>query len=226
MAWEGYLSAFMVDPEGVARVLGTKVQATIQRQGQLPSVQTELAWVIELESAWRPEIQNPLSQATGLIQFLPSTAKEIGTTVDALKAMSRGDQSVYVQKYFDRVNKIAIYVGDIYLMVAAPSVVGQPDNTVVYPVGSKAWKDNALWRSPGDGPVTAGSIRKVGYPPTEMLPGMGAAKKPGGKKPTSGGGKLTTSGSSGTGALLLFGGLLWLMSKGSKSRSRPRSRRR
>lgn len=225
MAWEGYLAAFLEDPEGVARVLGVKIEATLVRAKQTPSIQTELAWVIEIESKWNPAAQNPKSKATGLIQFMKGTAEELGTTLDALKGMSRGDQSVYVQKYFDKVHKIAIYVGDVYMMVAAPAYVGQPDGTVVYPVGSAAWKDNPGWRMPGDGPVTAGSIRRLGVPPTEMIPGLGGAlsKPPGGKKPTPAGagkpaGKPSTG--SGWGAGLLALGLLFLMSKGKKSRRR------
>src|SRR5215203_1006885 len=40
------------------------------------------------------------SGATGLIQFMPSTAKALGTTVAKLAAMSPVEQLNYVWKYF------------------------------------------------------------------------------------------------------------------------------
>lgn len=216
VAWAGYLGALSEDPAGVKRVLETKIVATASRNAQKPSVRTELAWVIEVETAhtWRPDIVNPTSRATGLIQFMPDTAKSLGTTVEALAVMSRTEQAEWVQKYFNKVVKDAIYVGDVYMMVAAPAFTGQPDDTVVYAKGTKAWEQNPAWHPAGGGDITAGSIRRVGTPPTLDLPDEGGAIIPVPKpkpKPKGGGG----GGGAGLLFVLLGAGLL-LSGKGKR----------
>lgn len=207
MTWEGLKSAAMQDPSGVGVVLSIPLPVSQARLNQKPSIQAELAWVIELESSWLPSIQNPKSKATGLIQFLPSTAISLGTTVEALKGMSRAEQAPYVSQYFFRAagGHVCTEVGDLYLLVAAPAAFLKEDTYAVYPVGSKAWQDNPSWRSPGDGPITPASIRRRGVPPGE-LPGALGIPVP------SGGGDVGT-------ALLILAGL-WYLSRTKKGRGR------
>ena len=52
------------------------------------------------ESKMNPSAQNPSSNAIGLIQFMPTTAKSLGTSVSELKNMSAIDQLDYVEKFF------------------------------------------------------------------------------------------------------------------------------
>jgi len=49
------------------------------------------------------KVVNPSSGATGLIQFMPSTARKLGTTTAALARMSHAEQFAHVSHYFDRV---------------------------------------------------------------------------------------------------------------------------
>ena len=51
------------------------------------------------ESGLKTTTVNRSSGATGLIQFMPDTAREIGTTTTALKRMSAVEQLTYVEKY-------------------------------------------------------------------------------------------------------------------------------
>ena len=46
-----------------------------------------------------PSARNPRTKATGLIQFMPATARGLGTNIDALAQMSPQEQLVFVQKY-------------------------------------------------------------------------------------------------------------------------------
>ncbi|MFM6725847.1 MAG: hypothetical protein ACKPJF_15615, partial [Dolichospermum sp.] len=46
-----------------------------------------------------PSIRNPRTKATGLIQFMPATAKGLGTNIDALSQMTPQKQLFFVQKY-------------------------------------------------------------------------------------------------------------------------------
>lgn len=52
------------------------------------------------ESGVNPQAVNPNGGATGLIQFIPSTARGLGTTTAALYRMNRTQQMAYVDKYF------------------------------------------------------------------------------------------------------------------------------
>lgn len=67
-----------------------------QRLGADPAA---LAAVIAFESGWKPTARNSRSGATGLIQFMPSTAARLGTSTDAIAGMSRVEQLALVERY-------------------------------------------------------------------------------------------------------------------------------
>lgn len=99
--------------------------------------------VMNFESAgtFSPKIQNPISNATGLIQFMPSTAKWLGTTVDELKAMSNVQQLDYVYKYLRPYKtKMKSFV-DVYLTVFYPAAVGKPKT---YIIGNTAARQHTI----------------------------------------------------------------------------------
>jgi len=115
--------------------------------------------IIQLESGGDPAAKNP-SGATGLIQFMPETAKAMGTTTEELAKMPVEDQVRYVVKYFENAGITAESPPDDYaLAVAAPAFVGKPDSTVVYAKGSAAWDQNKPWRPADGGDITVGSIK-------------------------------------------------------------------
>ena len=55
--------------------------------------------VMEFESGLNPQAVNSVSGATGLIQFLPSTASGLGTSTWSLAMMGGVEQLYYVYKY-------------------------------------------------------------------------------------------------------------------------------
>jgi hypothetical protein len=57
---------------------------------------------MQSESGINPHLQAS-NGATGLIMFMPATARGLGTSVDELKQMSRAQQMKYVEKLFDQV---------------------------------------------------------------------------------------------------------------------------
>jgi hypothetical protein len=72
-------------------------------------------------------IQNSIG-ATGLIQFLPSTARFLGTTTEALKTMQNYEQLDYVQKHLGIFSdKYKDWV-DLYCGIFWPAAVGKPDS--------------------------------------------------------------------------------------------------
>ena len=93
-----------------------------------------MAW--ESGETFSPSVKNAAgSGATGLIQFMPSTAVALGTSTQKLAAMTAEDQLNYVYKYFrpfaGRLNNL----GDIYMAILWPRGVGQPDSYVLWDAG-------------------------------------------------------------------------------------------
>ena len=60
------------------------------------------------ESKINPKAVNEDTQASGLIQFIPKTAKGLGTSVQAIQQMSGVEQLDYVYKYFNLLCKYPI----------------------------------------------------------------------------------------------------------------------
>ena len=90
-----------------------------------------MAW--ESAETFRPDIKNAAgSGATGLIQFMPSTAKGLGTTTQALAAMTAEDQLRYVYKYFEPYRGRLHNLGDVYMAILWPKAVGKPDHYVLF----------------------------------------------------------------------------------------------
>ncbi len=72
-------------------------------------------------------IQNSI-HATGLIQFMPATAKGLGTTVEELKLMSNVEQMDYVQKHLAPFRGRYKNFVDLYCAIFWPAAVGKDDS--------------------------------------------------------------------------------------------------
>jgi hypothetical protein len=102
-----------------------KVRFVASYLGVKPEWLMFLMW-FETGHTLNHRIQNKIG-ATGLIQFMPATARFLGTTTDALKAMSNVAQMDYVQKH------LGVFKGhyydwvDLYCGIFWPAAVGKPD---------------------------------------------------------------------------------------------------
>ena len=109
----------------------------------------------ETGGSFNPAIRNGIG-ATGLIQFLPSTARGLGTTTDALARMSSVEQLRFVEKYFDQTNfrgRLGSLEG-LYTAVLSGSARSNP-NDVLFRRGTRAYEQNPLdWNRNGE--ITAG----------------------------------------------------------------------
>lgn len=105
------------------------------------------------------------SGATGLIQFMPSTAANLGTTTAALASMSNVQQLDYVYKYFKPANgKLKTWL-DLYLWVFFPVAIGKPDSYVLATSrisASTIARQNPVFDLNKDGQVTKAEVR-AGY---------------------------------------------------------------
>lgn len=109
-------------------------------------------------------------RATGLTQFMPSTARGMGTTTQQLYQMSAIDQLDYVYKFFkSKAGKIKSYY-DLYLFNFFPIAIGKPDDWVFQTAGTSASiiaKQNPGMDINKDGQITVGEAKqrmKAGIP--------------------------------------------------------------
>jgi hypothetical protein len=135
----------------------TKLVKIASRLGLDPSA---LATIMMFETAttMSPSIQNPYTKATGLIQFMPPTATNMGTSVDKLKAMSAVDQLDWVEKYFKPWAGRLHTPQDHYLAVFLPSLMGTALSHVVASAGSKLYDQNSGFDGSKKGYYTTGDI--------------------------------------------------------------------
>lgn len=106
------------------------------------------------ESQLDPARRNVVSGAVGLIQFMPGTARRLGTTPDALATMTAEEQLDYVERYFaDYHGRLATFE-DTYMAILWPLAVGQPNDFVLFRAGTSAYDQNKALDRGGKGFVT------------------------------------------------------------------------
>jgi peptidoglycan hydrolase-like protein with peptidoglycan-binding domain len=124
--------------------------------------------VMQFESKLDPQAVNPMSKATGLIQFMPNTAAALGTSVDALYNMTATAQLDYVEKYYKNAGvKSGATVGDLYILTFMPAAANKPDNFVLGNANggrvfnldaSKVYAQNKGFDKNKDGVFTKGDV--------------------------------------------------------------------
>lgn len=140
-----------------------KVNEVSDRLGINPQWLMGVMWK---ESKISSSIQNPISNATGLIQFMPKTADRLGISVDELKVMDPIRQLDFVEKYYKPYKgKIKSFV-DMYLATFMPIALGKPDNWVMEYKGASAEliaKQNGVVDINKDKKITVGEFRQYCY---------------------------------------------------------------
>lgn len=135
-----------------------------------------MANLMNLESGltFNPAVKNPSSGATGLIQFMPSTARGLNTTTDALSKLSFQEQLVYVDKFLignlkrhlDENGKVkpSFTQQDLFMTIFYPVSIGKPD--YIFPDNVAA--QNGGIRTPKD--YTKGVLKPKKNPPNPDIP--------------------------------------------------------
>jgi len=114
--------------------------------GQLGVKSSDLLAIMKQESGVNPSIYNKAgSGAVGLIQFMPATARALGTTTDQLAQMDGVQQLDYVYRYFKMTGVGNGTLGDLYMAVFMPKYVGYDDNTVLGQKGAPGFS-GAVYR--------------------------------------------------------------------------------
>lgn len=157
---------------GINRLTTSDLAALKRAADELHVSVDALAAIISHESGFDPHIVNQIG-ATGLIQFIPSTAISLGTTVQELRKMSFQQQLPYVIKFY-KSRCSGLSIGDLYLCTFCFNLIGKPDSTVaaregepgVGPCHNSASEDTVYRQNKSldfnkDGVITAGDIRSV-----------------------------------------------------------------
>lgn len=130
---------------GIERASNDALVALISIADQLQFDPDWLATIIAFETggSWDPAEPNKAgSGATGLIQFMPSTARLLSTTTAALASMTDAEQMTYVGKYFTdlvqlRPGRIQS-LNDLYMAVLYPDAIGRSDSYVLFDASTDA----------------------------------------------------------------------------------------
>ena len=118
--------------------------------------------VFKIESTVDHRRVNPVSGATGLIQFMPATAAGLGTSTAALRAMSNLQQLDYVLKYFSPFRGRLNSITDLYTVTFFPRALGKPDNYILQTDTIKAGTiaaQNRPYDLNRDGQITHGELK-------------------------------------------------------------------
>lgn len=114
-----------------------------------------LIMAFETAGTFDPAIRNPKSGAVGLLQFMPDTARTLGTSAEALAAMTTAAQLVFVRAYFRRFRALTT-LEDAYMAVLWPKAIGTGRAHVLFAAGSIEYEQNRGLDLDRDGAVTVG----------------------------------------------------------------------
>lgn len=120
---------------------------------------------LETGRQFSPRIKNPGSSATGLIQFMEQTAKDLGTTTLALTNMGHVEQLAYIERYFNlKARQVGVSTSkwtlqDVYYSIFSPQTIKKPLDQAIYKSGeSKAYSKNQFHDRNKDGVITKREI--------------------------------------------------------------------
>ncbi len=139
-----YDDAFLAKVNQIATTLNTKPEYLIAIMR------------FETGGTFDPCKKSKWSSATGLIQFLKSTAQRLGTTTDQLCKMTQVQQLDYVENYFNwfkhkiRPNDL----GDIAMAVFWPRAIRKEDTYVLFEQGTGAYNSNKALDRDNNGEIT------------------------------------------------------------------------
>lgn len=118
----------------------------------------DLLGVMNSESGINASAKNPHGSATGLIQFVESTARSLGTSTAALANMTPVEQLDYVEKYLLRAkasagfsSKDKLSAGELYALVFLPA---RAKREVLTSSGENYYSANKVLDTNKDGKIT------------------------------------------------------------------------
>src|SRR5690606_5045854 len=126
-----------------------------------------LAGTISHESGFNPSAKNPGGSASGLLQWIDSTARSLGTTAEKIRKMSVDEQLPLIERYLHRYGHgVAPLEGADFMLIGLGKHPRTPFDRVLFRKGEPAYDANvppgserAVWDLDRDGTVTAEEVR-------------------------------------------------------------------
>lgn len=122
-----------------------RVFAMCERLGMNPDfLMACMAW--ETGETFDPGIRNKAgSGATGLIQFMPATARALGTTTELLGRMSAIEQLDFVESYFKPYRGRLQTLSDHYMAILWPAAIGRAESAALWTAAERptTYRQNA-----------------------------------------------------------------------------------
>lgn len=92
----------------------------------------------ESGETFSPSVRNAAgSGAIGLIQFMPATAKGLGTSTDHLAIMTAEEQLEFVHRYFLPYKGKLSRLSDVYMAILWPAAIGRPDTATLWDASTR-----------------------------------------------------------------------------------------
>ncbi|MFK7970098.1 MAG: phage tail tip lysozyme [Bacteroidia bacterium] len=118
--------------------------------------------VMYTESRFNPRAKNLKgSGAVGLIQWMPSTARDLGTSTEELLSLTAEGQLEYLYAYVSRVrNKYGDFnsLTELYLAILYPKAISQDYCYTLFSKPARAYRQNSGLDENKDGRVTVSDI--------------------------------------------------------------------
>lgn len=112
--------------------------------------------IMRSESSLNPQAVNPTTGASGLIQFMPRTARSLGTTVEDIRRMSAIEQLPFVERFFRSVGvQPGSSAGRLYAYVFLP---GRANREVLTERGESFYEANRGLDMDRDGRITIADL--------------------------------------------------------------------
>jgi hypothetical protein len=120
-----------------------------------------IALVISEESRFNPAAKNPYGTASGLLQFIESTAQKLGTTTAQIRGMSAEEQLPLVERYYEMtMRRTPTRLEDyVFPPLGRADLIGAPDSTTIFSQGSQEYDANPGLDVNSDGVITVGDVR-------------------------------------------------------------------
>lgn len=138
-------------------VFNESVVDVCKELGWTPEQASHLMACMAFETArtFSPKVRNAAgSGAVGLIQFMPKTAKSLGTSSEALMQMAAHEQLEYVKKYFWPYRQRITTLPDMYMAILMPKYIGSPMSAVLFQQPGIAYRQNSGLDHDDDGRIT------------------------------------------------------------------------
>lgn len=136
------------------------IQVIAERLGIQPEW---LLNVMIIESGLNPQAVNGSTGASGLIQFMPATAKNLGTNVENIRLMTAVEQLDYVYEYLKPYRGKMRSWYDVYFAVFYPAAIGKADSWVLQSSSQSAAiiaKYNKGYDRDGNNAITVAEVKE------------------------------------------------------------------